>query len=80
MFRTLLERATFPIKYRATSKVIENGTKIPFEVIANKTDYKRPAYEEHFRYDTTGRWSYIPNRIHYALHRLFTNYDAGLSK
>lgn len=68
----------FPSNVVQISKVIKNGTKIPFEVIANKPDYKRPAYEEHW-HSTTGRWSYIPNRIHYALHRLFTTYDAGLS-
>lgn len=68
----------FPSNMVQISEVIKNGTKIPFEVIVNKPDYKRPAYEEHW-YSTTGRWSYIPSRIHYALHRLFTNYDAGLS-
>jgi len=57
---------------------MEKGTKIPFDVIKNIPDYKRPVYEKHW-HSTVGRWSYIPTRIHYALHRLFTNYDIGLS-
>ena len=69
---------SFPSNVVPILKVIEKGTKIPFEVIVDKPDYKRPAYEENW-HSTTGRWSYIPNRIHYALHRVFTNYDVGLS-
>lgn len=72
------EELPFPSKVVPISTVIDNGTKIPFEVIVNKPDYKRPVYEEHW-HSTTGRWSYVPSRIHYALHRLFTIYDAGLS-
>ncbi|WP_339199045.1 hypothetical protein MKY27_07290 [Solibacillus sp. FSL R5-0449] len=68
----------FPSNIVQISEVMKNGTKIPFEVIVNKPDYKRPAYEEHW-YSKTGRWSYIPSRVHYALHRLFTNYDIGIS-
>ncbi|TQR19656.1 hypothetical protein [Psychrobacillus vulpis] len=68
----------FPSTVVPVSEVIENGTKIAFETILNKPDYKRPSYEAHW-HSTTGRWSYVPNRIHYALHRLFINYDAGLS-
>jgi hypothetical protein len=68
----------FPTKVVRVSEVIKGGTKIPYRVIVDKQNYKRPAYEEHW-HSTVGRWSYLPNRVHFALHRLFTNYDIGLS-
>lgn len=68
----------FPSKTVPISEVIEKGAEIPFKKIVDKPDYIRPAYDELW-HSTFGRWSYLPYRIHYALHRLFTNYDIGLS-
>lgn len=68
----------YPSQTISISEVMDKGTKIPFNVIKNIPDSKRPVYEKHW-HSTVGRWSYIPTRIHYALHRLFTNYDIGLS-
>ncbi|MFF2179249.1 hypothetical protein ACFVT8_22775 [Lysinibacillus sp. NPDC058147] len=68
-----------PSKFVTLSQVIENGATIPYEVIINNPGYKRPAYEEYW-HSSIGRWSYVPTRIHYALHRLFTNYDVALSE
>lgn len=63
------------------SDVIHKGTQIPFKVIVNKPEYQRPIYEKHWHSTYGGgRWSYMPNRIYYALHRLFTSYDIGLSE
>ncbi|WP_255508041.1 hypothetical protein [Lysinibacillus sp. BW-2-10] len=62
------------------TEVIQKGTKIPFDVIVDKPDYVRPAYEKHWHSSYGGgRWSYVPMRMHYALHRLFTTYDIGIS-
>lgn len=72
------EELPFPSSELPISHIITKGKKINFEVIVNKPKYQRPAYEEIW-HSTIGRWSYIPTRIHYALHRLFTNYDIGLS-
>lgn len=68
-----------PSKFVTLSQVIENGNTIPYEAIVNNPGYKRPAYEEYW-HSSIGRWSYVPTRIHYALHRLFTNYDIALSE
>ncbi|TQR28795.1 hypothetical protein C7Y47_19735 [Lysinibacillus sphaericus] len=68
-----------PSKFVTLSQVIENGNTIPYEVIVNNPGYKRPAYEKYW-HSSIGRWSYVPTRIHYALHRLFTNYDIALSE
>jgi hypothetical protein len=61
-------------------EVIDKGKKIPFDRIKNIAEYTRPVYEEHWHSTYWGgRWSYVPMRIHYALHRLFTSYDIGIS-
>ncbi|MDQ8738702.1 hypothetical protein [Paenibacillus sp. LHD-38] len=61
-------------------EIMDKGTKIRFKVIKNDPNYKRPVYEEHWHSTYWGgRWSYVPMRIHYALHRLFTTYDIGIS-
>ncbi|MDQ8739415.1 hypothetical protein [Paenibacillus sp. LHD-38] len=70
----------YPSETIPISEVLDKGTKIHFNVIKNDPNYKRPVYEEHWHSTYWGgRWSYVPNRIHYALHRLFTTYDIGIS-
>lgn len=73
-----LKEIKFPTKVFTIKEVIESGREIPFETIIDKPNYIRPIYEKHW-HSTTGRWSYIPNRIRTAQHRLFTEYDIGLS-
>lgn len=68
----------FPRKVIPIRDIIKRGPNIPFDLIVDNPEYQRPAYDEIW-HSTVGRWSYVPNRIHYALHRLFTNYDIGLS-
>lgn len=68
----------FPTDVTPISEVLKEGTKIPFKVIKSEPDYIRPIYEEYW-HSTTGRWSYIPSRIHYALHRIFPFYAIGMS-
>ena len=68
----------FPTDVIPISEVLKEGTKIPFKVIKSEPNYIRPIYEEHW-HSTTGRWSYIPSRIHYSLHRIFPFYAIGIS-
>jgi hypothetical protein len=70
----------YPTDVIPISEVIRRGTKIPFIVIKSEPNYIRPIYKEqwHSTY-WGGRWSYVPERIHYALHRLFPFYDIGIS-
>lgn len=70
----------YPSNTIPISEVMEKGTKIHFNVIKNDSNYKRPVYEEHWHSTYRGgRWSYVPMRIQYALHRLFTTYDIRIS-
>lgn len=73
LYNMKLPSKIYPIK-----EVIESSNEISFETIIDKPNYIRPIYEKHW-HSTTGRWSYIPNRIRTAQHRLFTEYDIGLS-
>lgn len=68
----------FPTDVIPISEVLKEGTKIPFKVIKSEPNYIRPIYEK-FWHSTTGRWSYIPSRIHYSLHRIFPFYAIGMS-
>ena len=68
----------FPTDVISISEVLKEGTKIPFKVIKSEPNYIRPIYEEDW-HSTTGRWSYIPSRVHYALHRVFPFYAIGIS-
>ncbi|MFJ5563677.1 hypothetical protein [Lysinibacillus xylanilyticus] len=70
----------FPTDVIPISEVLKEGTKIPFKVIQSEPNYIRPISKEqwHSTYGG-GRWSYIPSRIHYALHRIFPFYAIGIS-
>lgn len=69
----------YPTDVIPISEVLKEGTKIPFKVIKSEPKYIRPIYEDHW-HSTTGRWSYIPSRIHYSLHRIFPYYSIGISE
>lgn len=63
-------QSPMPANVYSFDDVVKKGTEIPLKYSYNDPDYKRPAYKEYW-HSTIGRWSYVPNRIHYALHRLF---------
>lgn len=58
--------------------IINKGKKLTFNNLLNDPNYERPIYQKHW-HSSIGRWSYLPNRIRYASHRLFADYDIGLS-
>ncbi len=71
-------RALFPSTQRAPSEVVEKGTEISFEVAYEDPKWERPAYKYYWHSSVSGgRWSYVPDRIHYAMHRLFTTYPTA---
>ena len=55
------------------NQVLEKGKNLSFKFIYNNPDWERPAYKNYW-HSEYGRWSYVPNRIHYALHRVFSTY------
>ncbi|WP_431809645.1 hypothetical protein [Brevibacillus agri] len=67
-----------PSSVLPVADILRNGTRIPHQLIVDKPKYSRPAYEDHW-HSKFGRWIYLPTRVHYALHRLFAQYDIGLS-
>ncbi|MGD6834851.1 hypothetical protein ACQCT5_22125 [Sutcliffiella halmapala] len=70
----------FPTDVTEIGEVLIEGSKIPFKVIKSVPNYIRPIYEEHWHSTFWGgRWSYVPSRIHYALHRIFPFYAIGIS-
>ncbi len=70
----------FPTDVIPIAEVLKKQTKIPFKVIKSDPSYVRPIYDKHWHSTYWGgRWSYIPSRIHFALHRIFPFYAIGLS-
>ncbi|MDQ0899332.1 hypothetical protein [Paenibacillus sp. V4I7] len=69
----------FPSKLKSPQELIRNGKQLPYKVLLDKPDWERPAYKSYWHSSVSGRWSYVPNRLHYAQHRLFTTPTAALS-
>lgn len=65
-----------PLNEVAIQQVIEQGEEIPIKFIYNNPNWERPAYKDYW-HSKYGRWSYIPNRIHYAMHRVFSTYETA---
>ncbi|SFJ82970.1 hypothetical protein SAMN02799624_06164 [Paenibacillus sp. UNC496MF] len=70
----------FPSKVKSTVEVMQRGYQLPFRVPLNDPQWQRPLYNEqwHSTY-SGGRWAYMPLRLFYAQHRLFTTSLVGLS-
>lgn len=65
----------FPSNIITCEEILEKGQEIPLETVYSNPDWKRPAYKEYWHSTVSGgRWSYMPNRIYFAMHRLFTTY------
>lgn len=70
----------FPSIMKTTREVMRRGYQLPYRLILNDSEWQRPLYKEqwHSTY-SGGRWSYMPLRLYYAQHRLFTTSEVGLS-
>lgn len=67
---------SYPTKVVSVSEVINSGTEIPLQFANNNLEWKRQAYKSYW-HSSAGRWSYMPNRIHYAMHRIFVTYPTA---
>lgn len=70
-FTVSLPENEFPIK-----TVINSGSEIPVYFIYNNPSWKRQSYKKYW-HSSYFRWSYVPNRIHYAMHRIFATYPTA---
>lgn len=63
----------FPSKIVPPQTIIQSEKQLPYLMLLDKLDWKRPSYKSYWHSSVSGgRWAYVPNRIHYAEHRLFT--------
>ena len=65
-----------PTETASANEVIQSGTEIPLQFAYNNPEWKRQAYKSYW-HSSTGRWSYVPDRIHYAMHRIFVTYPTA---
>ena len=65
-----------PTETASANEVIQSGTEIPLQFAYDNPEWKRQAYKSYW-HSSTGRWSYVPNRIHYAMHQIFVTYPTA---
>jgi hypothetical protein len=65
-----------PSKKVTITEVIAYGREIPIDFIYNDPNWKREAYKEYW-HSQYKRWSYVPMRLQYMMHRLFTTYPTA---
>lgn len=64
-----------PSKVFSISDVIKKGNDVKIDFVYNDPNWNRPAYKSYWHSTVSGgRWSYVPNRINYSLHDIFTIY------
>jgi hypothetical protein len=68
-----------PSNIKSPQLIIQSGSQLPYLTLLDKPDWKRLASKTYW-HSSAGRWSYVPNRIHYAEHRLFTDITAAASE
>jgi len=67
-----------PSKTKPIPEILSTGKELPVEFAYNDPYWQRPAYKSYWQSSVSGgRWSYVPSRIHYAFHRLFTTYPTA---
>lgn len=65
-----------PTKLESINAVIKTGKEIPVQFDYNNPDWERPAYKSYW-HSSYGRWSYVPNLIHNAIHRMFVTFTTA---
>ena len=65
-----------PSSMLPVSVVLEEGREIPIQFAYNDPGWERQAYKTYW-HSSYVRWSYMPIRIHYALHRIFATYPTA---
>ncbi|MCX7709970.1 MAG: hypothetical protein N2484_08970 [Clostridia bacterium] len=67
-----------PSEVKPMLEVMEKGREIAWESVYSNSEWKRPAYRSYWHSTVSaGRWSYVPTRIHFGMHRLFTTYPTA---
>lgn len=68
----------YPTKIFSVSEVMEKGRDIPLDFIYDNPNWERKNYNSYWHSSVSGgRWSYMPVRLYYAMHRMFTTYRTG---
>lgn len=65
-----------PSRILPVREVMDEGGEISLQFAYDDPDWERQAYKAYW-HSSYGRWSYMPLRIHYAMHRLFAAYPTA---
>ncbi len=65
-----------PTKILPVHEVMAVGANIHLQFAYNNPDWKRQAYKSYW-HSSVARWSYVPNLIHHAMHKIFVTYPTA---
>lgn len=57
-------------------EILEQGAELPLRFAYDNPVWRRQAYKAYW-HSSYGRWSYMPLRLHYAMHRIFAAYPTA---
>jgi hypothetical protein len=60
-------------------EIMKSGSPLTHKMLMVKPDWERPLYKAYW-HSSGGRWSYVPLRLYYAQHQLFTSFPAAASE
>jgi hypothetical protein len=67
----------FPSNTDSIEEVIKTGEEIPFQVGIDNPKWERPIYDEYWHsLFWGGRFSYVPDNLHNAMHRMFIGFQS----
>jgi hypothetical protein len=70
-----------PSHLKSPQEIMKTGQPLKYTLHLDKPDWKRPVYKSYWHSSVSGgRWSYVPIRLYYAQHRLFTDMTAAASE
>lgn len=73
--RTPFISSPFPSNIVSPAEILENGRGISPDKVYSSVNWERPSYKSYWHSTISGgRWSYLPTRVQYAMHRLFAAY------
>jgi hypothetical protein len=71
---TLAQETNIPSDVESVSHALEKGKTAIYRLIYRDLAWQREAYKAYWHSTQGDKWSYMPDRLTYGLHRIFTTY------
>lgn len=71
---TLAQETHLPSSVENVSQALKKGKTAKYRLIYQDLYWQREAYKAYWHSTKGGKWSYMPDRLTYGLHKIFTTY------